>query len=823
MDRGWPSHLLSWLLVPAVALLVASALSLPLRAYTGLVPRGDVIENVLPGSPGARAGIRSGDRFAPELGGDPLSRTRGPLDAARPGRPLSLTLEREGVQRRVWLAPEPSTAADRRIRVGQLLVAAGFVLLGGWVWSERRDTLTRVFLLLCLSFALVIVPPPLLIPGRLTLLHELALTAAQLFLPALFVHFFALFPESRGPRGALGTLVSAGYGVATLLFVAAVALEGVRLARPSAGQDALDALHMSAGAWFVIGLVSALALFARSYLRAGSPDARRRLRVVLLGTALGVGPLAALVALRNLAPGVALPGERWSALLTLLVPASFAWAIAVHRIFDFRIALRAVLGALVVAAVSGLAYALGQRFAAPGWSNLSGSMAGAALALVTAALLVAGPLRRRLRVLSVTGGGVPPLAEWSGRHGFGHDDPDEILSSACDALCAALRLDGTAALVPSRGEGLVAASSGRPPAVLLERLPQELPSGRVAALEDAPLEPADRTALEDAGARWILPVGESPTRALFVLGRRLAGSWLDRDELAELQRFAARIELALENALLRRDASTHGRLDRSLREAGAIQAHRLPRHAPVYPTLDCSAAALSTEPVGGDYYDFVEGPSRDFTLAVGDAAGHGVPAALVMADVQARFRSAAQHGQPPAEVLAALNHELVRHGEPEHFVGLLVARVEAREGRVSIANAGITPPVLRRREGAFEQVTAGGVLLGVREGADYPEVGLQLAAGDLLLIHTDGLSEARRGEEMFGDERVRRVLDAHAHRRAADVVQALLEAVREFADAPLDDITVLVLRQLTDPAGTSLRASANSPLKSTEALADSDG
>ncbi len=227
--------------------------------------------------------------------------------------------------------------------------------------------------------------------------------------------------------------------------------------------------------------------------------------------------------------------------------------------------------------------------------------------------------------------------------------------------------------------------------------------------------------------------------------------------------------------------------------------------------------------MGGDYYDFVEGPSRDFTLAVGDAAGHGVPAALVLADVQARFRAAAQRGQAPSEVLAALNHELVRHGEPEHFVGLLCARVEAREGRVWIANAGITPPVLRRRDGTTSQLLAGGVLLGVRAGSDYPEVCVQLAAGDLLVIHTDGLTEARRGEEMFGDERVREVLDAHAHRRAADIVQALFEAVREFADTPLDDITVLVLRQLTGGPSAPAPGGPIPTLMSTDLLADTEG
>jgi sigma-B regulation protein RsbU (phosphoserine phosphatase) len=169
----------------------------------------------------------------------------------------------------------------------------------------------------------------------------------------------------------------------------------------------------------------------------------------------------------------------------------------------------------------------------------------------------------------------------------------------------------------------------------------------------------------------MLPLGGEHVRGVVLLGRRLAGSWLGRSEQNELIRFAAHLGIALENETLRREASARGYLDRELAEAGAIQAHLLPRTAPVFPTLDCAAAALSSESVGGDYYDFVAGPGRDFTLAVGDAAGKGVPAALVLAGVQARFRSEAGRGLSPGRLLTRLNQELVRLAQPEKFVGLL--------------------------------------------------------------------------------------------------------------------------------------------------------
>src|SRR5204863_2346604 len=161
------------------------------------------------------------------------------------------------------------------------------------------------------------------------------------FLPALLVHFFALFPRAGGARGAPGRWTSASYGVAIALFTGVVLLAVAPLATHQPLEPALELLQSIAALWFAAGALIALALFLRSYVLASDEDARRRLRVALAGTLLGVGPLAAAVLLRNLFPGVTLPGERGAVVLTRLVPASFAWAAGVHRVFEVRMALRA--------------------------------------------------------------------------------------------------------------------------------------------------------------------------------------------------------------------------------------------------------------------------------------------------------------------------------------------------------------------------------------------------------------------------------------------------------------------------------------------------
>mgnify|MGYP001469469756 CR=1 FL=1 len=397
MDRGSASSLPAWLLVPVTAALILSALGLPRQPYTGLVLQGDHVAGVVAGSPAARAGLAPGDRLVPREGQPRF--TRSPLAAATIGQPLDLLRERGSTLIAVRVLPEPPPDGERRMMAALLAVASGFVLIGSWVWSERRDRLTRTFFLLCLAFAWLLVPLPRLPQGASGALYDALYTAVGLFLPALFIHFFALFPESGQPRGRLRTATVAAYGVAITLFGASFL---VMLAEPVFGQFAGTAqllIQGIAGLWFALGLLAALLLFVRSYLRSRSADARRRLRVALTGTLLGALPFAALVALRNLSPASSVPGERAAVLLTLLVPASFAWATAVHRVFEFRVALRVGVLLLALAVLGGVVYAVGEWLAGAWRRDLGTGLAGAALAFVALVAAVAGPASSWLRSL----------------------------------------------------------------------------------------------------------------------------------------------------------------------------------------------------------------------------------------------------------------------------------------------------------------------------------------------------------------------------------------------------------------------------------------
>jgi serine phosphatase RsbU (regulator of sigma subunit) len=787
---------LRWLLVPASWVLLMSGMSLYQHqlAYTGIALRpDDIIEAVDPASPGALARLQPGDRL---IAADPPASTvvlgAGPLSSARPGLPLALERERDGVRAPLWLAPRMPPGSEQRFAVVIFGVAAAFLLLGGWVWSERRDGLTRTFYLLCLSFAVWLAPLPPFANRTAGFVYECITLVAQLFLGPLFSHFFALFPESGRPRA--GAWVLTCYALATLLLASFTGVLVESAVGPGRMASLLPLLRVAPSAVFAAGLLGGLVLFALAFARAETPDARRRLRVAFVGTLLGALPLALLVGLRNLWRTPALPGERWAVPFLIFVPLSFAWAMAVHNVFDFRVALRAVTRAFVALLGAGLLYAAGEWLASSYWPALSAGATGAALAICTLAAALAGPARGWL---GATGRRLVPIAdEWSlAEWSPGAGDEPQLLGEACQAIVRALRVEGCGALRLDEG-GALAAHAG------MQRAPTLSPAATDALRHlTGPREPLelrlssdDRDALEHAGVRWLLPVH---ARLALVIGPRFAGAWLSRSEARALERLAQLLAVGLENIELRQQARGHGALARDLRAAHAVQARRLPRRTPVYPTLDCAAATLATEEIGGDYYDFVETGGREFTLAVGDAAGHGVSAALVLAGVQSRFRDEAQRARHPGELVEAMNRDLVALDQPEHFMALVCACVDAGTGAVRFANAGLTPPLLRRRDGRRTPLTESGVLLGVQPGSEYTVTNIELEPGDVLVVYTDGLTEASRSGELFGDEQVWQVLDCHAHRRAADMLEELMSAVRAWSDGPLDDLTIVVLKQLS--------------------------
>jgi sigma-B regulation protein RsbU (phosphoserine phosphatase) len=241
-------------------------------------------------------------------------------------------------------------------------------------------------------------------------------------------------------------------------------------------------------------------------------------------------------------------------------------------------------------------------------------------------------------------------------------------------------------------------------------------------------------------------------------------------------------------------------LQKELDAAQAIQISMLPSVPVVcrgYPGLDLHALMDPAREVGGDFYDAVSVDGERVLIAVGDVSGKGMPAALFMVRSITLLRMATLRADPADDLLGRVNALLCDNNPSELFTTAFAAVVDTSNGKMTCYNGGHPPPLLSRAGGPFEPLSLPRCLVvGILDGAPYPAHELDLAPGDRLVAFSDGVTEAEDpAGRLFGDERLREVLDACGRRDAEGMVAAVRDAVRRFVgDAPQsDDITLLAL------------------------------
>jgi sigma-B regulation protein RsbU (phosphoserine phosphatase) len=233
---------------------------------------------------------------------------------------------------------------------------------------------------------------------------------------------------------------------------------------------------------------------------------------------------------------------------------------------------------------------------------------------------------------------------------------------------------------------------------------------------------------------------------------------------------------------------------REMEIAAGIQRTLLPERPPDLPGVELAALYVPAATLGGDYYDFVVDGAGRVSVVIADVAGHSIGSALMMAMARSIVRRELAEGGRPATVLAATNDalfdDLVRAGL---FITAYCARFDPSSGSLLYANAGHNPPLLRRfANGAVSELDADGAALGILAGIGFEEGEARLDAGDAVLLYTDGVTEAARADEQFGERRLEAAFDG---RSPQELVDGIYAAVRAHAgDARGDDVTLVALQ-----------------------------
>ena len=259
----------------------------------------------------------------------------------------------------------------------------------------------------------------------------------------------------------------------------------------------------------------------------------------------------------------------------------------------------------------------------------------------------------------------------------------------------------------------------------------------------------------------------------------------------------------LVNLLVLLEVADRLSLKNDLEIAREIQYAMLPQAKYESPTFEAFGLTRPANTVGGDFYDVLPLPDGRVVVTIGDVAGKGSPAALLMALLLAMFRTLVDEGLEAAALAERLNRQVCRHSPASRFITLFFAACDPVTGRVLYVNAGHMPALLRRRNGTFEHLTGGGVALGMFEHSTYEAHEAGLEPGDTLVLYSDGVTEAEDHHgRPFEESGLEGVIEVNVRAKPADLAHAILKAVEHHSreTSLADDVTVLVVTRKEGPA-----------------------
>ncbi len=271
-----------------------------------------------------------------------------------------------------------------------------------------------------------------------------------------------------------------------------------------------------------------------------------------------------------------------------------------------------------------------------------------------------------------------------------------------------------------------------------------------------------------------------------------------KDDLNLLTVMANTAATRIENERLTEIEHQERLMARELQQAAEIQQRHLPGAAPALPGLDLAGHNAPCRTVGGDYYDFFPYPNGRVAMVLGDVSGKGMPASLLMMSLQARVQVLIEEPENLGAVMTRLNRLTSTTCPSNRFITFFMCLLDGATGELIFANAGHNPPLIMRANGTAEWLEAGGCPLGIMAMMKYDESRNQLGPGDVLVVFSDGVTDANDPEENeFGEERLAAAVRDHRTESSAAILESVNRAIAEWAQGtPLpDDLTLLVARR----------------------------
>jgi len=279
-----------------------------------------------------------------------------------------------------------------------------------------------------------------------------------------------------------------------------------------------------------------------------------------------------------------------------------------------------------------------------------------------------------------------------------------------------------------------------------------------------------------------------------------AASEFTEDDQRLLSIIAAQSAQIVENARLYEEELRLRKMQEELQLASRIQMDLLPKAVPQIPGYEVAGKTLPAQQVGGDYFDFIKIRDNRWAFCLGDVSGKGLPASLLMANLQATLRGQTLSDLAPSDCIRRSNKLLYYSTSPEKFATVFYGILDTQHHTLKFSNAGHDSPYVLHTDAKASRLQTGGVPLGMLEEFPFEEEEVEMKPGDLLVVYSDGVTEAWNTDEVeFGEQRLAEVLHHHHGRTASELIDGVIAAVKSHtAGAPqADDITLVVLKRIT--------------------------
>lgn len=306
------------------------------------------------------------------------------------------------------------------------------------------------------------------------------------------------------------------------------------------------------------------------------------------------------------------------------------------------------------------------------------------------------------------------------------------------------------------------------------------------------------TKLREWGCRMVVPIREQDTLAgVLFLSEKVPGFRYSYEDVNLLSVLTNQLAAGLTNARLYAEALEKQKMEEELNVARQIQMQLLPQSDPVGPGYTFSSFAQPSRQVGGDYFDYFERPNGKLGMVIADVSGKGVPAALLVSQLQAILRSELRTDKSLPDIISAVNQIVTESTSSEKFATMFYADLDRVTGELTYVNAGHNYPIVIRADGTSECLVTGGLVLGVIPGTRFQYGVMRLGPEDVLVLYTDGLSELNdpMGEE-YGEERLVRLITENRHLSADTLKNKLIRDATRFSLGELgfDDLTLMILK-----------------------------